>query len=82
MYQEVKQREYIALDQQIKAAKEYLARRQPGAAEQLQHLKHRRAELKHEIRQAGDKDYLDERQAQRKRRNRLERLADCVRGEL
>ena len=79
---QVKEREYIALDEQIRIAKERQAKGEPGATEQLRKLQQQRADKKHEIRQAGDQDYLDERDAQRKRRNRLERMADCVRGEL
>lgn len=81
MEQEVKQREYVALDDQIKAAKERQARGEPGAAEQLRKLQRQRADKKHEIRQSSDKDYREQRRVRRANRNKLEKLAETFGGD-
>lgn len=79
---QVKEREYIALDEQIRIAKERQAKGEPGAAEQLRQLQQQKKELLNEIRQAGDEDYRRERQSRREKRNRFEKLVEGIGGEL
>lgn len=81
MQQELKKREYVDLDEQIKAAKERQARGEPGAAEQLRKLQKQRTDKKQEIRQAGDEDYRDQRRRRREQRNKLEKFADTIGGD-
>lgn len=82
MEQPVKEREFVALDEQIREAKERQAKGEPGAAEQLCQLQQQKKELLNEIRQAGDEDYRRERQARREKRNRLDKAVDAIGGEL
>lgn len=82
MEQQGKEREYVALDEQIREAKERQAKGEPGAAEQLRQLQQQKKELLNEIRQAGDEDYRRQRQARREKRNRLDKAVDAIGGEL
>ena len=82
MSKEIKEKQYIALDEQIRIAKERQAKGEPGAAEQLRQLQQQKKELRHEIRQAGDEDYRRERQARREKRNKLDKAIDSIGGEL
>ena len=79
---QVKERECLALDEQIRIAKEFQAKRAPGSDEQLRQLQQQKADKKHEIRQASDQDYLHERQRRRDNRNKLDKMAEAIGGDL
>lgn len=78
MNREIVGRKQEFVDQLIKEAEERKGRGDPIAVDELNQLRRERGELKHEMRQASDKDYILDRNRKRAIRTKFEKLIDTL----
>lgn len=75
------ERKQGSLADKIRAAQERQGRGEPGAVVELEQLRGQRSELKNEMRQASNKDYLLSRQRRREIRTKFEKIAEAIGGD-